>query len=168
MTAPSGTIKSEGFPNPYTGPQNCQWNIAVTVGKKIKIVFDKKFQLPPKQESCSQFVKLGNFGGPTSLFYCGKNLPPDFISKGNKVKVSFKVEANTGNYTGFSLNYTTYEEATSTPAPITATAIATNITTSISKSTALPNNKSTTGMKRLPLNSNIVLMDCKWEKISNS
>ena len=147
-----------GFPNPYSGTQDCKWTVTVAVGKKIKIVFDKRFQLPPKQEvTCLDYVKLKSLGDPKSHFYCGTIVPPDFISTGNEIEVSFKVGANPNNYKGFSLNYTTYEEPTSTPA-------STNSTTSTKKITASPTNESTTGMKRLLLNSNIVLIDCKWQR----
>ena len=171
MAAPSETIKSPGFPNPYPGIQDCKWTITVAVGKKIKIVFDKRFQLPPVQESCVEFVKLQTPGLPDGEFYCGEKVPTDFISTGNKLEVSFKVGANPNNYTGFSLNYTTYEEPTSTiaststtPAPITLTAAATNLTTSTNKTTVSTTNESTTGMKILPLNSNILLVDYKWQR----
>lgn len=108
--APRGTIKSENYPSPYPDNAECVWFIKAEEGMKVKIIY-QDFDVPTGGEQCFDFLKLQNVGEPLARFDCGPSLPPEFISRGNEVKVEFRTHQNKDQHTGFHLNYVTFPES---------------------------------------------------------
>ena len=87
-TAPSGIIRSPGYPNNYFDNANCVYNITVQDGKAIKIEFST-FDL--ESSSSCQYDKLQIFEGKSSApkaTLCGSGAKT-YTSRGNKVFMRF-------------------------------------------------------------------------------
>ena len=87
-TAPSGIIRSPGYPNNYFDNANCVYNITVQDGKAIKIEFSI-FEV--ESSSSCQYDKLQIFEGKSSVpkaTLCGSGAKT-YTSRGNKVFMRF-------------------------------------------------------------------------------
>ena len=87
-TAPSGIIRSPGYPNNYFDNANCVYNITVQDGKAIKIEFST---FDVESSSSCQYDKLQIFEGKSSApkaTLCGSGAKT-YTSRGNKVFMRF-------------------------------------------------------------------------------
>ena len=146
FSGPEGVIKSEKYPSPYPDEEDCIWIIKVADDKKVKIEFES-FDLPPKKETCSNFLKLTSTGDLKDYIYCGNAVPPDYISGSNEVAVQFKTGKNTNISTGFFLKYLSYEPTTTIPPTTTTTTMfPTSLNIATTPTSSAPDKSTTTGI----------------------
>lgn len=107
IAASNGTITSPNYPRSYSKNLNCQWQITVPTGKKVKLSFvhmDLEYR-----SSCSyDYVELRNGFNPyySRIIgrYCGTTIPSPKYSSSNKMLVKFNSDYHRSG-TGFKANW---------------------------------------------------------------
>ncbi|XP_018534355.1 neuropilin-1a [Lates calcarifer] len=115
-------VTSPGFPWTYRPSQDCTWVItAPKPDQRILVVFNPLFHL--YDTDCKHdYVEIYDGGdelSPTIGKFCGRVVPPKFISSGNQLLIKF-VTDNEDNGSGFSMKlegYKTFECSRNFTAP---------------------------------------------------
>ena len=111
LRAPHGIIKSPNFPSPYPDYSDCVWFIILEKYSDNRIQF-LAFDLPPKNETCINFVKIKEYGYGSYIYYGGSSIPSDFTwSYGKVYVVEFITGQNKHQNYGFLLKYRTYKSS---------------------------------------------------------
>jgi hypothetical protein len=88
---------------PYSPNQDCNWKINTAAGSQIKLSF-VEFDLQPLVD----YVRVydgEDENSPVIGTYSGSNIPPEILSSGNQLYVSFHSDANSTSDQGFLATY---------------------------------------------------------------
>ena len=109
ISAPSGSIHSPNYPNPYDSNDDCAWILEVDPNHRIEFTFID-FDVEPHSNCSYDYVAL--YDGPTEqdpliLLHCGQNVPtPNTLySTSNKMYVRMKADGSITSK-GFLANFT--------------------------------------------------------------
>ncbi|XP_072318134.1 mannan-binding lectin serine protease 1 [Eucyclogobius newberryi] len=102
----SGILSSPDFPGPYPKSSDCQYQIQVQTGFKIRLVFEPAFDVEdhPEAECPYDFVTV-EAGARRFGPFCGSVAPGPIETESNSVMIQFHSD-NSGLNRGWSLNYT--------------------------------------------------------------
>ncbi|XP_040577951.1 cubilin [Lepeophtheirus salmonis] len=106
LTAVEGSITSPGYPMSYHENAECFWNIRVSEGSKIQIVFTD-LDLEPTTNCRFDYVKIIDSSSiqKNSLGQFCSAKPNIILSSGNMVRIKFRSDISYSNR-GFRLHYT--------------------------------------------------------------
>lgn len=118
LTGRYGVIESPDYPDNYPLSLNCLWNINVSKGNKIKVIFNhfdifKSYYLTrwPRigRRQCDQdYLQWKESSDPTySDKICGNTMPSMITTKGNSLQMKFATGLF-GSKTGFRLEWINY------------------------------------------------------------
>ena len=98
ISAPSGSIHSPNYPNPYDSNDDCAWILEVDPNHRIEFTFID-FDVEPHSNCSYDYVAL--YDGPSEqdpliLLHCGQNVPtPNTLySTSNKMYVRMKADGS--------------------------------------------------------------------------
>ena len=97
----TGTFTSPNYPSNYPDGKTCTTTITAPTGKIIKLKF-MDFDLEEVSDCYFDSVEIKD--GAITKKYCGKKIPPEYVSKGNIITVKFVSDVMT-NGKGFSASY---------------------------------------------------------------
>ncbi|XP_064624477.1 CUB and sushi domain-containing protein 3-like [Lineus longissimus] len=102
LSGTSGSISSMNYPNTYPNNADCSWVITVPAGMRVRLDFEKKFEIEPgPQHSCSfdnVVVRQINAAGVAGRSYVL------LVSNVNNIAVYFKSDS-TATFAGFSIRW---------------------------------------------------------------
>ncbi|KAM6155330.1 procollagen C-endopeptidase enhancer 1 [Rhynchocyon petersi] len=106
ITAESGYVASEGFPNLYPPNKECIWTITVPKGQTVSLsfrVFDLELHPSCRYDALEVFAGAGTSGQRLGRF-CGTFRPAPIVVPGNQVTLRMTADEGTGGR-GFLLWY---------------------------------------------------------------
>ncbi|XP_006896641.1 PREDICTED: procollagen C-endopeptidase enhancer 1 [Elephantulus edwardii] len=106
ITAESGYVASEGFPNLYPPSKECIWTITVPEGQTVSLsfrVFDLEQHPACRYDALEVFAGVGTSGQRLGRF-CGTFRPAPIVAPGNQVTLRMTADEGTGGR-GFLLWY---------------------------------------------------------------
>eukprot|EP00794_Sanderia_malayensis_P017799 gene17799-biopygen15237 len=111
FTAPSGAIASPNFPRYYPNNQNCTYKIVAPIGMYVRINFTH-FSIERGSYCRQDFLVIKEVyqNAKIQRTYCGYDMPPNYISRGNSVSIKFKSD-DARTRKGFMLKYTFLRES---------------------------------------------------------
>ena len=96
LSGDEGRFSSPNYPNQYPLNATCTWTIESSTDKRIEIHF-VDFRLEKNKRCLYDYLEIREIelhtGKPSTknaIRYCGYNKPPNYISKGNKVQITFR------------------------------------------------------------------------------
>uniref|UniRef100_A0A3B4AG23 Uncharacterized protein n=1 Tax=Periophthalmus magnuspinnatus TaxID=409849 RepID=A0A3B4AG23_9GOBI len=103
----SGIISSPEFPGSYPKSSDCQYQIQVQTGFRVRLEFDAVFDVEDHPEATCpyDYVKVVSGGRELGPF-CGSVAPGSIETESSSVMILFHSD-NSGENQGWSLNYTT-------------------------------------------------------------
>jgi serine protease len=97
-----GILEDGSGPAPYTGRNDCKWQLTAPAGKKIRCEFEQ-FDTEPKIDQV--YIFNGNSTrDPILAIFSGHKIPPPITSWGNSVLIWF-ITNEENNYQGWRLHY---------------------------------------------------------------
>jgi len=109
LTTPTGVFSSPQHPEPYAHGLECDWLIRLpSPDDRIALTF-LTFQLEGGVDCSYDSVEIHDGNLPNSPLvgrYCGRTLPPTYLSRGNTLLVSFKSDESVA-FGGFAVKYET-------------------------------------------------------------
>ncbi|KAG8435188.1 hypothetical protein GDO86_013215 [Hymenochirus boettgeri] len=103
-----GTISSPNWPDKYPSRKECTWDISVTAGHRVKLVFND-FEIEQHQE-CA-YDRLEIYDGPNNIYpilgqFCGSKKPGPVVASTNNMFLHFYSDASVQRK-GFQAKYNT-------------------------------------------------------------
>nr|XP_039263463.1 uncharacterized protein LOC120339409 isoform X1 [Styela clava] len=96
-------VKSPHYPNKFQGQVQCSWIATAMEGYRVRLSFKDLDLLVPNNNGCgSQFVEVIDMDLQKSQArFCGTDLPGDYVSNGNKLRLDLQADAIATPYRGF-------------------------------------------------------------------
>uniref|UniRef100_A0A3B4ASY1 CUB domain-containing protein n=1 Tax=Periophthalmus magnuspinnatus TaxID=409849 RepID=A0A3B4ASY1_9GOBI len=110
LSGVSGNFSSPHFPKIYPNNINCHWGISLSPGYRIKLYFtvmDLEEKNSLSDECDYDYVAVYDGESQTDTLlgrWCGIDLPPSLVSKGNKLLVVLSTDRNEA-HKGFTASY---------------------------------------------------------------
>ncbi|XP_037693302.1 cubilin [Choloepus didactylus] len=111
LHADRGVITSPGFPDAYPPNLNCSWHILVQSGLAVAVHFERPFQIPNGDPSCSRGDRLELRNGPDASApplgngrFCGSRPASTLFTSDSQMFVRF-VSGSGGGGQGFRVRY---------------------------------------------------------------
>eukprot|EP00094_Tigriopus_californicus_P007480 TCALIF_07202-PA protein Name:"Similar to CUBN Cubilin (Canis familiaris)" AED:0.20 eAED:0.21 QI:0/0.76/0.57/0.97/0.85/0.88/35/0/3998 len=106
LTSPTGSITSPGYPTAYHHNAECFWEIRVSKGSKIQIIF-VDLDLERHRTCRHDYVEVTDIASQNHLGkFCDMEDHINVVSTGNAVKIKFRADRDTAGR-GFHLRYFT-------------------------------------------------------------